>query len=248
MTLDLYLFRHAESELNAKELGAEATIGGRSPHLKLSDFGERQAETLGNELKRKKISFDNLYSSPTIRANQTAKIVADIVGFPSDKILNSETLHEISQGDWENKLKKEIYTPEMTASINANNWQFSAPNGESQQQVGNRMYNFVYQNFINGKDLSLDTSIGLFTHGTSIKSLRALILFREIMGLDENLIRNSIRSSVENCSIAHLKYVPKGQKFEGWHEISWNEHAHLYNCGFKQEGYYSGRKLIKIMK
>lgn len=246
MTLDLYLFRHGESELNVKDIGNEATIGGRSPHINLSERGIQQAKALGHELKRRGTSFDYLYSSPTVRAEHTAKIVAGAIGFPADKILTSEALHEVSNGSWEGKLKKEVYTPEVIAQINANNWQFIPPNGESQQQVANRMYDFIYQNFIEKKDLSSNISVGLATHGTSMKDLRALILFREIMGVDENLVRNAIRSTIENCAIAQFKYIPQNQKMSGWHEISWNDHAHLYECGFQKEGYYSGRKLIKI--
>lgn len=246
MALDLYLFRHGESELNVKDLGNEATIGGRSPHLVLSERGIQQAKALGHELKRRWALFNYLYASPTVRAEHTAKSVADAVGFPVDKILTSEALHEVSNGSWEGKLKKEVYTPEVVAKINANNWQFTPPNGESQQQVANRMYNFVYQNFIEGKDLSSNVSVGLVTHGTSMKDLHALILFREIMGIDENLIRNAIRLTIENCAIAQFKYIPQDQKMSGWHEISWNDYAHLYECGFQKEGYYSGRKLVQI--
>lgn len=246
MTLDLYLFRHGESGHNAKDLGAEATIGGRSPHLVLSERGIKQAEALGAELKRRGVSLDCLYASPTVRSEQTARIIADTIGFPADRILTSEALHEVSNGSWEGRSKKEVYTPETTAQINANNWQFCPPSGESQQQAANRMYDFTFQNLIEGKDISSDVRAGFVTHGTVIKDFRALITVREIMGLDETLVRNAIRSCVENCSIAQFKYVPGGQKFAGWHEVSWNDHAHLYMPGFSQEGYFPGRKLVQL--
>ncbi|MCH7568937.1 MAG: histidine phosphatase family protein [Nanoarchaeota archaeon] len=244
MVLDLYLFRHGESEYNVLEATERAIIGGRSPHLDLTERGKAQARVLGEELRHRGVGFDHIYASPTVRAQKTARIVAGAIGFPADEILTSEALHEVSNGDWEGRCKDEVYTDEIVAKINTNNWEFCPPGGESQREVGNRMYNFVYKTFIKSQDLSSDKVIGLFTHGTAMKDLKAMITTREIMGVDEEMIRNAIRSCIENCAIVHFKYIPNDQKFAGWHEISWNEYGHLHGVGFKQEGYYPGRKVI----
>lgn len=57
--LDIYLIRHAESEMNNNR----HLIGGRSNYTQLSQRGIHQANLLGQRLKQSGIVFDNIYSS-----------------------------------------------------------------------------------------------------------------------------------------------------------------------------------------
>ena len=70
----LYLVRHGQSAGNA-----EGRFGGHSP-TPLSDLGKRQAEITANLLAREKI--DAIYSSDLLRAVETARPLADLLGMP----------------------------------------------------------------------------------------------------------------------------------------------------------------------
>ena len=68
----LYLVRHGETDWNA-----ERRIQGRTD-IPLNDTGRAQALTTGKLLARR--SWDGLYSSPLIRAVETAQIIGDQIG------------------------------------------------------------------------------------------------------------------------------------------------------------------------
>ena len=95
--LDIYLFRHAESESNRNS----HLIGGRSNHAPLSQLGKFQALWLGERLRNEEVRFDQVYSSTALRTEQTANIVCEKIGYPLENILYSEKLLELDQGDWQ---------------------------------------------------------------------------------------------------------------------------------------------------
>ena len=64
----IYIIRHGQTELNSRKV-----LQGRSDHP-LNERGIAQAEEAAEKLKS--VSFDAVYSSPLIRAIQTARIVA----------------------------------------------------------------------------------------------------------------------------------------------------------------------------
>lgn len=198
--LDLYLIRHAESELNR----FLQIIGGRSNETPLSENGREQAYLLGERLS--KIPFTVYYSSPAVRSLETARIAHGTL----DDVVQSPLLLELDQGDWEGKLRTEIYTPEMLARINADNWNFSAPNGESQRAVEERMLCFVNDNLLQYSDLSCC----VFTHGLAIKCL-----LRSVMDFSPKI---TYKIEIENTSITRLKYSDRG-----WYVITINDTAHL---------------------
>src|SRR3989338_7090495 len=148
--LDLYLFRHAESQSNINQ----HLIGGRSNHTPLSPLGGLQALWLGERLRNEEVIFDQVYSSTAIRTRQTANIVCEKIGYPLEHILYSEKLLELDQGDWQGQHRDIIYTPETVAKINKDNWNFTPPNGESQRDVEERMYSWVEENLLaNHRDI-----------------------------------------------------------------------------------------------
>ena len=68
MTIRLVLVRHGLSTFNSKGL-----IQGRTDDSLLTDEGYAQARKAGKALS--KISFDKIYSSPLVRAAETAKTI-----------------------------------------------------------------------------------------------------------------------------------------------------------------------------
>src|SRR3989344_5078569 len=127
--LNLYLFRHAESQMNLHP----DIISGRVNETPLSPLGELQALWLGQRLQNEEILFDQIYSSTAVRAQQTAMIASKQIEYPLENILSSEKLLELDQGDWEGQPRVKIYTPQVLAEINRDNWNFAPKNGESQK-------------------------------------------------------------------------------------------------------------------
>ena len=79
----IYIIRHGQTALNITNV-----LQGRSDHP-LNETGVRQAEEAAERLKG--ISFDAVYSSPLIRAVQTARIVApDAEPFVDERLIEME--------------------------------------------------------------------------------------------------------------------------------------------------------------
>jgi phosphohistidine phosphatase len=95
LTMKLYFLRHAD----ALE-GADDAARPLSPH------GRKQALEVGRFLKRAGIEFDAAYSSPLVRAKETAEIILDSCG--SAKLdITAALLNETSDAKF-NKWLKEI--------------------------------------------------------------------------------------------------------------------------------------------
>ena len=99
----IYIIRHGQTELNNR-----SALQGRSDHP-LNDSGLLQAENAGELLREHGIRFDRVYSSPLIRAVQTAEQIlmkaggqdsADDSGY-SVPIRKDERLIEMDYGPYE---------------------------------------------------------------------------------------------------------------------------------------------------
>lgn len=99
-----YFVRHGESEANKKGIIAGWTD---SP---LSELGVSQAKDLANEIKESGIVFDCIFSSPLSRALDTARIIAEAIEYPIDRIIVDDDLREKFGGSFENRPWSEIYS------------------------------------------------------------------------------------------------------------------------------------------
>ena len=86
----IYLIRHGQTELN----NAQA-LQGRSDHP-LNETGIRQAREAARKLRDRGVQFSRVFSSPLIRAVQTAEIVA-----PGIRPVLDERLLEMDYGPYE---------------------------------------------------------------------------------------------------------------------------------------------------
>ena len=206
--LDLYLVRHAQSEMNLEA----HLIGGRSNHVPLSPIGELQGSYLGKRFRNERVRFSRIYSSTAVRTQKTAHLTSHEIEFPVNKIILSEDLLELDQGDWEGQPRSEIYTSEMLAMINANNWEFTPPHGESQRMVEERMYSVVERNLL--LPAPKPETVAIFGHGMAIKCL-----LRKILGSSPSMTYKMV---LGNTSITRLQYHSNG-----WHFISMNDVSHL---------------------
>lgn len=93
----LYLLRHAQSQANADEI-----IAG-SHESPLSATGRKQADFAGETAKLYLPPFDLIVSSPMQRAVETARIIANQIRYPLEKIVVLNELHERDLGTSEGK-------------------------------------------------------------------------------------------------------------------------------------------------
>lgn len=70
-------------------------------------------------------------------------VASQELNFPAEKIHFSEALEEVAQGEWEGRLRKEVYTPQVREVISSMQLDFHAPGGESQRQAEFRMVEFL---------------------------------------------------------------------------------------------------------
>lgn len=202
-----YLIRHAESDYN---LNLSHLIGGRSNHSPLSATGEVQAAKLAYRFQKEGVTFDRWMASPAVRTQRTAEIVRDILN-PKAVIETDDRLQELHQGEWEGKERKLTYTPEVLVTINSDNWNFKAPQGESQREVEERMAAFLVTSL---EDVAANTTIAVFTHGVAIKCL-----IRNILGSAPPM---TVKMAIENTSLTVLRHDNKA-----WYLDRLNDHAHL---------------------
>ena len=212
--ITVYYIRHAESMGNVNH----HLIGGRSNHLPLSSRGESQAHALGKRLQIENLQLHHAFSSIAVRAHSTANIVCSYIGFPTEKIHLAEELVELSQGDWEGEVRKEKFTDDVMLEVRENPYHFKAPNGESQQEVENRMFRWLentVQKFDNGKPQNL----GVFSHGFAIKTL-----IRRMMNSDPAMTYWTV---IHNTSLTCFQFND-GQ----WMIDRINDYSHLAGSDF----------------
>ncbi|MDD5700284.1 MAG: histidine phosphatase family protein [Candidatus Nanoarchaeia archaeon] len=216
MALNLFLFRHGESEGNAHP----EIIAGQTPLLDLSPVGFIQAHSLGERLEDEGFSPDEVYSSPAVRAMQTAITVCGYLNLPKEKIIPVDALLELHRGDWEGKARKKVYTKKAIAAFNADPWNFKAPNGESMRECEDRVYNWLNKAVIFKCYPKAERTVAIFGHGLSTKCL-----LRRIMNLPPSF---TYRVLTENCGITQLRYEYSGNR-KGWAVVKINDNAHVHN-------------------
>lgn len=93
---EIYFLRHGETEWNRLGLGQ-----GANNDIPINDTGIEQAKITGrylNEFRQLDKKFDLMVSSPMRRTKETAKIVANIIGYDPQKIIYMDELKEIDSG------------------------------------------------------------------------------------------------------------------------------------------------------
>eukprot|EP00850_Spirogloea_muscicola_P008866 SM000048S16578 [mRNA] locus=s48:529741:532031:- [translate_table: standard] len=141
LVVEVFLMRHAESTMNVQP----HLIGGRSPTATLTERGQQQAAALGRYLREYHgLRFHAVYSSPLQRARATAAVVCQEMGLCEEVVEVADALAELSQGTWEGRLRRHVYTDAVLARMAAMQPDFRAPGGESQRQVAFRAVDFLH--------------------------------------------------------------------------------------------------------
>ena len=130
----IYLVRHGESLANISRRFSGIT------DVELSDLGIKQALKAGQNLRKYNIS--NIFTSPLIRAQETAKIIGGQINIGVE-IVNA--LIEVNFGIFENMTWEEItkeYKEETDKWI-SQGFKYKFPKGESYDDIINRISSFI---------------------------------------------------------------------------------------------------------
>lgn len=96
--MKVYLMRHSDAESGVED------------HLRrLTEKGQQQSKKTGNFLKNIGVIFSVAYTSPLIRAKETAEIVVNITNGDNIKIIETNALlNDASQKEFENIIKSAL--------------------------------------------------------------------------------------------------------------------------------------------
>ena len=191
----IWFVRHAQSEYNKKKL----FTGWHDPDL--TDAGLEKAFELKSEYDN--IKFDFIYSSPLKRALRTAERMSNGTEFIVD-----ERLKERSYGDWSGQSKDLIRgeVGEEEFFLARRGWSTSPPNGESLQDVKNRVKSFL-------DDLPKNGNILVVSHGNTIRAISVALGKNTeeknrvkkkviIISAIDNLIKGASGQAVQNMNIS----------------------------------------------
>ncbi|MBO5560547.1 MAG: histidine phosphatase family protein [Firmicutes bacterium] len=147
----IYIIRHGETKLNKANV-----LQGRS-NYPLNDDGKKQAEVAAEILKR--INFSYVFSSPLVRAVQTAEIIV-----PHTKIIVDDRLIEMDYGQYEGATLQNM--PEELSIFFNDFIHNPAPEGmEPLQDVVKRAGEFI-------EEISaLEGNILISTHAIAMKGI-----------------------------------------------------------------------------
>lgn len=128
------LIRHCEAEGNVKQI-----FQGHTDAL-ITENGRRQLELLALRLRNTKI--DVLYSSPLVRAYETAVAINQYHNLP---ILQEQGLMELDGGEWEGIPWTDLPEkfPEMAEIWWTAPYEFVSEQGESMRQIYDRIWDTV---------------------------------------------------------------------------------------------------------
>lgn len=131
-----FLMRHGESQNNLKDL----ICSNYSETDHLTDQGVEQVKKTAEILKNKKI--DLIFSSPLLRTKETAQIVANILNYPKEKIIEDDRLKEMQLPSYNGKTwdyyhKNRPNTVGLFDRIDGSN--------ENWMDIKKRVMNFLYE-------------------------------------------------------------------------------------------------------
>jgi isoleucyl-tRNA synthetase len=183
------MMRHGTTDHNVKKVISsvkDSTIG-------LNDEGRVEAQKAGKNLASKKIT--KIYTSPFLRTIETARIVADEIGFSSEAIVEDERLREFDFGELDEGPLERFFefrdTHEFTDEV---------PGGESDQKAKNRFGDFLYEM----ERTHSNETILIVTHGIGFESLLAASLGASATESRKIIMENNVARG----EVRELEFIP----------------------------------------
>ena len=163
-----------------------------NPPCQLIEEGIEEAKRAGEKIKEKNIDY--IYCSDILRARQTAKIVADVIGFDSEKIIYDTRLRDINWGIFGGKHKDEAwayYNCDMMRKFNE-----STPQGETWNDCKKRMIDILQEIERNNEN----KNILIISHGDPL-----WILEGYIKGIsDEELVEKRAEIMIQTGEVKEI--------------------------------------------
>lgn len=223
-SFNLYLIRHGQSEANT-----DPDKMGQTPDVPLTALGRSQAAYLGEKFVEDGVIFDKVFSSPYLRAKDTATISAPHYSM-IEQIVYADDLREYDAGDWKGSSRKEIVTTDIKLSMGYFTNAFAPPGGESLNAVERRAAAWLDAAIMFNVDILALSSkvmseqgrpldIAVYSHGMTIKCL-----LHYIMGFDRGI---TWKIAINNASVSKLAF-----DHEGWKVLYLNNCSHLKGNSF----------------
>jgi broad specificity phosphatase PhoE len=152
--------------------GSTDTVGrliyGRMPGIHLNEEGRRQAEAVGQAI-RKRYQLNQIISSPMERAQETASFIA----YPQNLSFSiNEAFNELDVGQWTGKSIEDLRSSPSWKQYNRLRSLYAPPGGEKLIDVQQRSWNALDRIIREQKE----GAVAIVTHGDVIRSLLLLFL------------------------------------------------------------------------
>lgn len=200
--ITLYAVRHGETDYNREN----RVQGTKDSHL--TEFGISQAKALANHFKNTKI--DEIYTSPLIRAYDTATTIAEAAGV--DTIIPVDAFMELNCGMFEDMLIDEI------KETCWDEWQeflgnphIAPKGGESMNQLAERVSGSLGTILTNASE---NQNIVIVSHAGVVRMTLAHLM--------NVTVASAVNFGLSNASIA--KFI---NKYDRWTCLGWNITDHL---------------------
>lgn len=186
----VHLIRHAETDSNRSNdrIGiVDAT---------LTDEGHKQISALSEYALRHQFRPQRFYTSDMSRAIATAEGLLPAFSIANENLIRDPRLREISQGEWEGKLRADIHNDAGRARMERYDMDHRAPGGESMHDVSARMRFWLYD----AVDQAIRDNIGTIaavSHGVAIKCI-----VQRVLGADA---KHVWRMQIDNTSITTIR-------------------------------------------
>jgi broad specificity phosphatase PhoE len=206
--MKLYLVRHGQSVLNAKEVHQDAFV-------ELSEHGIGQSAVLAKRFMS--ISVDVVMASPFERAQQTAQIIAKRLDKP---VQTNPLLFEVKRPSA--IVGRRIDEPEVIEikeriEANAHDASWRHSDEETFYDVKERAKMFLRQ-----LDLRSEENVLVVTHGHFIKVIVCVMMHGD--DLTPELLRAFIKTfAIQNTGMTACMREPGAH----WRVLQWNDDAHL---------------------
>lgn len=158
---EIFLVRHPESKLNVQP----HLVSGRSNHIGLTKKGHKEARLFAETFHRAFPKPDVLCSSPAVRTTTLMEEFTKVASWNEGYFIEP-ALQEMTQGLADGKESRLIYTPEVQAQIDEETFDFKLPEGESLDEVADRMLAWMFKMHDNYPGRTILAS----THGQAIRA------------------------------------------------------------------------------
>ena len=199
----LYFVRHGESQANILHV-----ISNRGMVHGLTEKGRQQATALAAELRDANIK--QIYSSPLLRALQTAEILSQALGAP---IEITDALREFDCGIAEGRADQaawDLHQNVMREWFENKNWDARIEQGESFNDLRNKFVPFMERAI---KEHAPSDNLVFIMHGAVAVCMLPLVF----TNIDQPFVANH---SIDNARYALAETTPDGLMCRNWFRLA----------------------------